>query len=356
MTDVVQYLEDIPWFQDLPESSVQLNQAQRLAVRKNHVLMTRNGIPAWAFLIRGQVQWQRFDPDRGKVIPLAQVPPGQFVAPHGWDTGAVAVSHTDGEMLLLPQVQDQACPMSRTKDVGARARTPANDLPFHAYYLDLLGPFGAAVDVGSGTGHFAQLMAGYCDAVVAVDPSEPLLQLASQRMNALGYTSFASRLGTAEQLPLDDASADLIGCRLAVHQMLDAQAFAREAQRVLRVGGFLAITDIVGPEDPQALALLNAIERTRDPSHTGLLTKAQLLAPFEQAFQVVGSFDTMHRIAINPWLREAAIPEQVVDALHKRLAASSSGTLAVLGIAGAPSSDKTTFDSPRFSVILKRFQ
>ena len=104
------------------------------------------------------------------------------------------------------------------------------------------------------------------------------------------------------------------------------------------------------------MALLNAIERTRDPSHTGLLTKPRLLEPFERAFQVVGSFDTVHRIALNPWLREADVPEPDVDALHRRVGASSSGTQAVLGIAGAVSSDKTTFDSPRFSVIFKRLQ
>lgn len=354
MSGGVEYLEDIAWFQDLPEEAVELGQAQRFALRKNQVVMSRYGVPAWAFLISGSVLWQGFDPVRGKITPLAQVLPGQFVGPEGWDPGAIAVTSSDAELLLVPRAENQASPLSRSKRVTARARTPANDLPFHAYHMDLLGPFAEAVDVGSGIGHFSQLMAGYSDRVIAIDPSPAVMQLADDRMKALGYQNFEFRLAAAESIPLDSDSADLVGSRLAVHQLLDPEAFAGEARRVLRVGGILAMTDIVAPGHPDAACLLNEIERARDPRHAGVLTKEQLLAPYRSSFEVVATFDTVHTIALNPWLREAGVADAARSALHAKLAAGDGASRAALGIAGDLGADKTSFDSPRHSVILRR--
>lgn len=63
MSDVVKYLEDILWVQDLFERAVQLNQAQRLVVLNSHVLMGRKAILERVFLIRIKFQWQGVDPD-----------------------------------------------------------------------------------------------------------------------------------------------------------------------------------------------------------------------------------------------------------------------------------------------------
>jgi ubiquinone/menaquinone biosynthesis C-methylase UbiE len=350
----LEYLEEIPWFQDLPEDAADLARAQRLALRQNQVVMTRHGLPAWAFLVRGSVLWQAFEPSLGKVRTLGEVRPGQFIAPERWRPGAIAVTPTGGEILLLPCRPDQATPPARCLPHVARLRTPANDLPFHAFHFDLLGPFREAADIGSGVGHFAELMAGYSDRVTAVDPVPEFGALGRDRMAALGYQDFEFRRAVAEQLPFDDGALDLVGSRLAVHQFRDPAAFAREVHRVLRIGGHLALTDLVAPADPEAMALLDLIERTRDPTHAGVMTAPGLQALFSAGFEVVDRFDTVHKIALNPWLRQAGVADCTLAALHARLATASTATREALGLAGLPAPDKRCFDSPRLSLLLRR--
>jgi ubiquinone/menaquinone biosynthesis C-methylase UbiE len=50
-------------------------------------------------------------------------------------------------------------------------------------------------------------------------------------------------------MPLDDASFDLVTCRIAPHHFDDVAAFVHEAARVLKPGGMLLVQDHLMPED-----------------------------------------------------------------------------------------------------------
>jgi SAM-dependent methyltransferase len=112
-------------------------------------------------------------------------------------------------------------------------------------------PAGAHVlDVGCGEGKHSVELAERFDFVVrGIDPVPRHIELSNQRLEEAAehkpelrrLVSFTS--GTAEALPSDDASVDLIWCRevLVLVEALD-EAFA-ECRRVLRAGGRMLIHD-----------------------------------------------------------------------------------------------------------------
>ena len=99
------------------------------------------------------------------------------------------------------------------------------------------------VDVGAGTGKFTASLVAHGLNVTAVEPDP---QMRSRL--AANHPSVRSLAGTAEALPLDDASADLITFAQSWH-WVDVPAASAEVARVLRPGGALALVwNIRDPE------------------------------------------------------------------------------------------------------------
>ncbi|HVY48904.1 MAG TPA: class I SAM-dependent methyltransferase [Minicystis sp.] len=94
---------------------------------------------------------------------------------------------------------------------------------------------GAVLDVGAGTGKLTRLLAGRAARVVAVEPVDAMRAELAKR------APFAEALaGTAEALPLSDASVDAVFVAQAFHWFDGPRALA-EIRRVLRPGGGLAL-------------------------------------------------------------------------------------------------------------------
>lgn len=352
----VEYIEDIAWLQELPADILNLEQAERVAFRKHQLLMTRHGIPSWAFLLSGSAQWLIFDPASSKVRAIGEIMPGQFLGPEPLGIGAIAVTTSACELLVLPRASGQSDPISRLKPGVRNSRTPANDIPFHAYHLDKLGHSSAGIDIGASSGNFSQLLAGYCDKVTAIEPNASSANLAVARMQALGFDNYSTLHSYAEALPLESESVDIVGCRMAVHQFQDQKAFAQEARRVLRLGGIVAITDLVAPTDPDATELLNQIERARDPTHEGVLSKEAMLGHFSSGFEVVATLDTVLRTPLIPWLEQAGIDEGQISDLRRDIYACDPRVREILGVSEDTKASGICFDSRRFSFILRKVQ
>ena len=119
--------------------------------------------------------------------------------------------------------------------------------------------------------------------VIATDLTEGMVAKAAELAAARGLTNLETRPADAEALPFDDASFDLVTCRLAFHHFPNARQAVSEFARVLKPGGVLGFTDNIVVPDKQAAGYYNAYEKLRDPSHNWVYPLARLQAMFEQA-------------------------------------------------------------------------
>jgi ubiquinone/menaquinone biosynthesis C-methylase UbiE len=95
------------------------------------------------------------------------------------------------------------------------------------------------VDLGCGTGRFSQpLAAHFASRVIAVDPSQKMLDQARRKLTARGVALLRA---SALALPLSDGTADLVFMSMAYHHFADPGLVAKECHRVLREGGHVCV-------------------------------------------------------------------------------------------------------------------
>lgn len=97
---------------------------------------------------------------------------------------------------------------------------------------------GRLMDVGAGFGRLADEYGGFRE-VVLVDPSEAMLESARERLG--GDPRFKFLPGTAQRLPVGDASVDALVCVRVLHHVGDLRPAIAEFARVLRPGGILVM-------------------------------------------------------------------------------------------------------------------
>ncbi|MGW5052206.1 class I SAM-dependent methyltransferase [Actinokineospora sp. NPDC004072] len=106
---------------------------------------------------------------------------------------------------------------------------------------------GDVVDVGCGSGFHLPRFAERARSVVGVEPHPPLVEQARTRVAGLPVAVLP---GSAQALPLADASADVVHARTAYFFGPGCEPGLREADRVLRPGGALVIVDLDAARAP----------------------------------------------------------------------------------------------------------
>jgi len=128
------------------------------------------------------------------------------------------------------------------------------------------------LDLAAGTGKLTKALVAHGGFdVVAVEPSEPML---AQLRAAL--PSVESHIGTAEAIPLPDASVDAVVCGQAWH-WFDEKAAAAEEARVLKPGGTVGIIWNDRDESVDWVARFNAIIHQGDQLEPDALHRAPRL-------------------------------------------------------------------------------
>jgi SAM-dependent methyltransferase len=113
-------------------------------------------------------------------------------------------------------------------------------LPYLMHRLDI-HPGMTVVDVGCGTGVYTRLMASRLQGegrAIGIDLQPGLVELARQHAASEGWGDLIEfRPGNAMELPLSDASADVVFCNSLLWLLPDPTKVLREMRRVLRNGG-----------------------------------------------------------------------------------------------------------------------
>ena len=121
------------------------------------------------------------------------------------------------------------------KDYNQNRRADGRLVDRIAGLLDL--PAGAVIaDIGAGTGNYAAALADRGYRVMAVEPS------AAMRAQAAPHDNFTWISGSAEAVPLPDASVDGVVVILAIHHFTSVGDAARELMRICAGGPIVVFT------------------------------------------------------------------------------------------------------------------
>jgi SAM-dependent methyltransferase len=160
-----------------------------------------------------------------------------------------------------------------------------------------LRPGQVVVDLGSGGGFDAFLAAravGPTGRVIGVDMTDAMLERARENARKGGYENVEFRKGTIEDLPLEDASVDVIISNCVINLSPEKDRVFGEAFRVLRPGGALMISDIV-LERPLPEEVAQSVE-----AYLGCVGGASVRGEYLETIEKAG----FHQVTI---LREASL-------------------------------------------------
>jgi ubiquinone/menaquinone biosynthesis C-methylase UbiE len=144
------------------------------------------------------------------------------------------------------------------------------------------------LDLGSGAGADVLIAArrvGPTGTAIGLDMTDEMLDLARANAADAGVENVEFLKGYIEELPLADASVDVVISNCVINLSADKPAVIREVARVLRPGGRFAVSDVIADPD------MDAATRADMQAWTGCIAGALTRAEFESVLADAGLVD-----------------------------------------------------------------
>ncbi len=153
------------------------------------------------------------------------------------------------------------------------------------------------LDLGSGAGADVLISArrvGVRGKAIGLDMTDEMLELARGNAAEAGVDNVEFLKGYIEEIPLPDESVDVVISNCVINLSADKGTVLREAARVLRPGGRLAVSDVIA--DPGMDAATREDMRQWTGCVAGALTRGQFEAALADAGLVDLDIRETHRV------------------------------------------------------------
>jgi len=144
------------------------------------------------------------------------------------------------------------------------------------------------LDLGSGAGADVLIAArrvGPAGRAIGLDMTDEMLDLARRNAAEAGIENVEFHKGYIEEIPLPEASVDVVISNCVLNLSGDKAAVIQEAARVLRPGGRFAISDVIADAD------MDAATRADVQQWTGCIAGALTRSEFASALRAAGLTD-----------------------------------------------------------------
>jgi arsenite methyltransferase len=151
-----------------------------------------------------------------------------------------------------------------------------------------LHPGETVLDLGSGAGADVLISArrvGPTGRAIGLDMTDEMLALARANAAEAGVANAEFLAGFIEDVPLPDASVDVVISNCVINLSADKRRVLAEAARVLRPGGRLAVSDVVADPD------MDEATRADLAAYTGCIAGALTAVEFRSALAAAGLAD-----------------------------------------------------------------
>jgi arsenite methyltransferase len=177
------------------------------------------------------------------------------------------------------------------------------------------------LDLGSGGGIDVLLSAkrvGPTGRVHGLDMTDEMLALARENARKAGVENVEFHKGYIEQIPLPDASVDVVISNCVLNLSADKPRVLNEVARVLRPGGRFAISDVIADED------MDDATRADMQAYTGCIAGALTHREFTRALSEAGltDIDIRETHRVHPQATSAIIRAQRPSAQGTPIAGS----------------------------------